>query len=132
MAGDVRPTAKRVNSRLTQMSRAARAAVRAVPSRPCASGDMSRPDSPKSSGSTTVQPSSRTRRANPATAGVIPGNSAMTTTAGPVPERRTVCSTPAWSKASRVKSASASSLMAARSVLLVAGGGGVAEQAGQS
>ncbi len=36
---------------------------------------------------TAVQPAATTRRAKPATLGVIPGTSAMTITAGPVPAR---------------------------------------------
>ena len=47
--------------------------------------EMSRPGSPNSTGMTTVNPASITRRANVMTAGVMPGISAMTITAGPSP-----------------------------------------------
>ena len=45
----------------------------------------SRPGSPNSTGMTTVNPASITRRAKVMTAGVMPGISAMTITAGPSP-----------------------------------------------
>ena len=62
--------------------------------RPAYPPDISRPGSPKSTGIRTVQPSSRTRRARPATSGVMPGISAMTITAGPSPLRYTSWLTP--------------------------------------
>ncbi len=55
---------------------------------------MGRPGSPNSDGMATVQPRSTTRRAKPATAGVMPGISEITTTAGPSPLRYTVLRSP--------------------------------------
>ena len=52
-----------------------------------APADSPLPGTPNSRGSTAVQPRSATRRPNSATFGVIPGISAMTTTAGPEPAR---------------------------------------------
>lgn len=80
--------ASTVNSRLTHTLSIVEAAYRAVPSRPCASGRGSRPGSPNSTGSTAVQPIAATRSANSSTFGVMPGTSAITITAGPVPRRR--------------------------------------------
>ena len=45
----------------------------------------SSPSTPNSDGTNTVQPAAATRRANEATSGVIPGISAITMTAGPLP-----------------------------------------------
>ena len=50
-----------------------------------APADGAPPGSPKSRGSTAVQPTAATLRPNSATRGVIPGTSAMTMTAGPLP-----------------------------------------------
>ena len=46
-----------------------------------------RPSSPNMWGMTAVRPASATVPAKPATAGVMPGNSEMTITAGPDPVR---------------------------------------------
>ena len=54
---------------------------------PCSSG--SRPGVPKRCGNATVQPNASTRRANSTTFGVMPGISAITITAGPLPARNT-------------------------------------------
>src|SRR2546421_3040839 len=69
---------------------------------------MGRPGSPNTWGSTAVSPVSATRRANPATAGVMPGISLMTTTAGPSPLRKTVRVLPSWVNSPRMKSSSGS------------------------
>ncbi len=92
--GDVRPVASTVNSRLTHVGTNDDSAYRTEPSRPPANG--SRPGSPNRWGSTAVQPMSTTRSANSTTLGVMPGISAMTTTAGPVPRRNTARSLPSW------------------------------------
>ncbi len=70
--------ANRVNSREMQTEPRVLAMAPAVGSTPGA---------PKRWGRTAVKPSAATLRANPATLGVIPGTSAMTTTAGPRPSR---------------------------------------------
>ena len=59
-----------------------------VPKRPPATGSL--PGVPNRCGITAVHPMSATRRAKAATLGVMPGTSAITMTAGPVPLRNTV------------------------------------------
>ena len=101
VTGARRLVANAANSFETQ----AGAMVRAM-----ARGLGSAPGSPKSTGSTTVQPRSTTRRAKSATAGVMPGISAMTMTAGPSPLRYTVRVVPAWVNAVTVKSTRSSGM----------------------
>ena len=73
-----------------------------------------RPGSPKRWGRTAVQPRAATRRPKSATLGVMPGISAMTTTAGPVPVRYTVHALPSCSKTLEVKSARAGAALIGR------------------
>ena len=77
-------------------------------------GVLSAPGSPKRTGMNTVWPRSTTRRANPATAGVMPGISAITMTAVPLPARYTSRRLPPKVNVSRVKSVRASVVMRRR------------------
>ncbi len=108
--GDVRCVAQVVNSRLTHRGTTVRAkwaaAVILFPS------FVSRPGSPNRWGMTAVHPIPATVRANAATFGVIPGSSAMTITAGPLPRRNTVRSLPSWENVPREKSPRSSSAIA--------------------
>ncbi|SKT57377.1 Uncharacterised protein [Mycobacteroides abscessus subsp. abscessus] len=65
-----------------------------VRSQPSAFGSTLWPGFPKRCGMTAVQPISATFRAKSATLGLIPGISAMTITAGPLPFRNTILVSP--------------------------------------
>ena len=78
--GAVELVAKAANSEATHALAIDRAAY---------PGLGARPGSPKSTGSVTEQPRERTRRAKSATAGVMPGISAITMQLGPSPLRYT-------------------------------------------
>ncbi len=87
VTGEVLPAAQVANSRDTQHQASTGVALRA---------DVASPGTPNRCGSTAVHPSSATRSANATTSGVIPGTSAMTITAGPVPRRNTRRVVPPW------------------------------------
>ncbi len=91
---EVRFVAQMVNSRLTHAGTNDDSPYRNAPSLPAASGSL--PGTPNRCGITAVQPMSTTRRAKLATFGVVPGSSAITTTAGPAPARYTVRVLPPW------------------------------------
>jgi hypothetical protein len=78
--GDVVPADQVANSRETQHHATTCAELRPA---------VGSPGTPNRCGSTAVHASSWTRSANATTSGVIPGTSAMTITAGPVPRRNT-------------------------------------------
>ena len=64
--------------------------------------DAGSPGTPNRCGSTAVHPSSWTRSAKATTSGVIPGTSAMTITAGPVPRRNNRRDLPRYANESSV------------------------------
>ena len=103
MAGGVVRRANAVNSRDTHAG---------TIERTMAPGVASAPGSPNRWGRYTVCPRSTTRRAKPATAGVMPGISAITMTAVPSPRRYTVRSVPPKLKVVVVKSSRESRAMA--------------------
>ena len=86
--------AKTTNSRLTQAGTMDEVIDQTASS--FLSADTSLPGTPNRCGSTTLNPASTTRSANARTFGVMPGISAMTTTAGPVPLRNTSRDFPSW------------------------------------
>src|SRR5688500_2166339 len=65
---------------------------------------MSLPGTPNRCGITAVHPIAATRRAKPATCGVMPGISEIAVAAGPVPSRYTARVLPSWVNSPAVKS----------------------------
>lgn len=92
--------AKTTNSLLTQAGTIeVSTAFTAVPL-----DEVSRPGTPNRWGRVTLNPAATTRSANASTLGVIPGISAMTRTAGPLPLRNTSRVLSPWVKVPRSKS----------------------------
>jgi len=131
--GELLPVAHTVNSRLMHARNNESPAYISAASGFGIRGTGSRPGSPNSTGSTAEQPIPATMRANASTFGVIPGISAITITAGPVPAEYTTRSTPSCSNTERVKPASAASSLIShlRRADVVERPGGRLGQAGQ-